>query len=146
MNEPKESDRVDNEVENSTSLNDNEDIRLNVVDDKSKIENNLNIINNEANKDEDSDESNIQNDSISSFSPNISKIVIKEKPKVIRKRDDDNIEEFDTDDEDEDQNKQNSVDQNYSDHISYEGNKCIYTEPGTGRKLIWNSKENKWCT
>lgn len=67
----------------------------------------------------------------------------KEKPKVPSKKADNDIEEFDTDEEDESTN-QNSTKQTCSDNISYEGDKCIYTEPGTGRKLLWNTNENKW--
>ncbi|XP_015514087.2 HIV Tat-specific factor 1 homolog [Neodiprion lecontei] len=32
----------------------------------------------------------------------------------------------------------------YEKHLSYEGSLCIYTEPGTGRKLIWNTEQNAW--
>ena len=73
----------------------------------------------------------------------------KEKPKTTPKRSEDDVEEFDTDEEEEEETKksseQTSTLQNYTEHLSYEGDKCIYTEPGTGRKMIWNSTENKWC-
>ncbi|XP_011504686.1 PREDICTED: HIV Tat-specific factor 1 homolog [Ceratosolen solmsi marchali] len=142
MNEPEES-KLTSEIENTSALlYDHKNIQSNVVDD-SKIENNLNISNNEVAEDNDLNKCNAQKDPISSFLLNTKRIFIKEKPKVICKRDDD-IEEFDTDDEDDNKLKQSFTVQNYSDYISYEGNKCIYTEPGTGRKLIWNSEENKW--
>ncbi|XP_046753611.1 HIV Tat-specific factor 1 homolog isoform X2 [Diprion similis] len=32
----------------------------------------------------------------------------------------------------------------YEKHLSYEGSLCIYTEPGTGRQLIWNTEQNAW--
>ncbi|XP_031784805.1 HIV Tat-specific factor 1 homolog [Nasonia vitripennis] len=72
---------------------------------------------------------------------------IKKNPKIVKK-DNDDIEEFDTSEEEEEENKvddSKTGQQNYSENITYKGDKCIYTEPGTGRQLIWNSKENKWC-
>ncbi|XP_014237779.1 HIV Tat-specific factor 1 homolog [Trichogramma pretiosum] len=78
------------------------------------------------------------------------KPVWREKPKVY-KRNDDDIEEFDTDEEDESKedpqssDPSNSANLNYSSHMTYEGDKCIYTEPGTGKRFIWDSQENKWC-
>ncbi|XP_014204051.1 HIV Tat-specific factor 1 homolog [Copidosoma floridanum] len=71
------------------------------------------------------------------------KPLVKEIPKVnYKKRDDDDIEEFDTDEEEETNAKEQH---SYTNNISYEGGQCVYTEPGTGRKLVWNSAENKWC-
>ncbi|KAJ8674530.1 hypothetical protein QAD02_005792 [Eretmocerus hayati] len=79
------------------------------------------------------------------------KVYVKEKPKVPLKRRDDDVEEFDTDEEGDEDSEQalDSAQQsqhNYTESISYEGDKCIYTEPGTGRKMLWNSEENKWCS
>lgn len=44
--------------------------------------------------------------------------------------------------------KQNAefVPPDYAKHLSYEGSLCIYTEPGTGRQLIWNANENAWVS
>lgn len=68
---------------------------------------------------------------------------------------DDDDEDGDDDDKTEklgDKNKQvaekqsasNDVSSDYSKHLTYEGDLCIYTEPETGNKLVWNAQENKW--
>ncbi|XP_015601873.1 HIV Tat-specific factor 1 homolog [Cephus cinctus] len=69
-----------------------------------------------------------------------------------RKRDDDQVEEFDTDEEDEVEhginNKSNkninTTAPDYSKHLSYEGDLCIYTEPATGNQLVWDTEKNAW--
>ncbi|XP_008553426.1 HIV Tat-specific factor 1 homolog [Microplitis demolitor] len=63
-------------------------------------------------------------------------------------KNDDDIEEFDTDEDepiekDDKANKQ-SDSSHYSKHLTYEGDLCIYTEPKTGRQLIWDAKKNSW--
>jgi len=70
----------------------------------------------------------------------------KESPKVNCKKGGDDVEEFDTDEEEEENDGKAKEQLNYTENISYEGDKCIYTEPGTGKKLVWNSTENKWCS
>lgn len=92
-------------------------------------------------KDKDNDNIKDQKEIIPPIPISLTSPLIKEKPKVNPKRNDDDIEEFDTDEEEENKLEQN----NYTDRISYEGDKCIYTEPETGRKLVWNKKDNKWC-
>ncbi|XP_063984049.1 17S U2 SnRNP complex component HTATSF1 [Diachasmimorpha longicaudata] len=59
------------------------------------------------------------------------------------------VEEFDTDEEEESNPpaSKSGVDpssSDYSQYLTYEGDLCIYTEPGTGRKLIWDKEKNSW--
>lgn len=81
--------------------------------------------------------------------PGIKQKIIPEKPKVqnVQKREK-QIEEFDSDEEEEleKSKNENTIPNDYSKHLTYEGDICIYTEPGTGRKLVWNAEENAWRT
>lgn len=54
------------------------------------------------------------------------------------------VEEFDSDNEEEkiDEKKSSSVD--YSKHLTYEGDVCIYTEPETNKQMIWDAEKNAW--
>lgn len=70
-----------------------------------------------------------------------------ERPKVSKKFDND--EEFDTDSEEEDEkpvisNDNKTETSDYSKHLTYDGDLCIYTEPGTNKQLIWDAKKNSW--
>ncbi|XP_011300274.1 HIV Tat-specific factor 1 homolog [Fopius arisanus] len=59
----------------------------------------------------------------------------------------DDGEEFDTDEEEESKPSKSGVEpssNDYEKHLSYEGDVCIYTEPGTGRKLVWDKEKNSW--
>lgn len=59
---------------------------------------------------------------------------------------DEQIEEFDSDEEEEVEKSTNQTPKqdDYSKHLTYEGDTCIYIEPGTGKKLVWDAKENAW--
>ncbi|XP_033227268.1 HIV Tat-specific factor 1 homolog [Belonocnema kinseyi] len=79
--------------------------------------------------------------------PGIKQKIIPEKPKVQSVQNkEEQIEEFDSDEEEEleKSKNENTVPNDYSKHLTYEGDICIYTEPGTGRKLVWNAEENAW--
>ena len=71
--------------------------------------------------------------------------IIVEKAKL--KSQEEQIEEFDTDEEEEmrESADKNTKEIDYSKHYTYEGDTCIYTEPGTGKKLVWDAKQNAWC-
>lgn len=59
------------------------------------------------------------------------------------KVEDEQIEEFDSDEEDEPESKKPKTD-DYSQHLSYEGDLCIYTEPDSGKQMIWDKDKNSW--
>lgn len=44
------------------------------------------------------------------------------------------------------ENDSEEVAPDYAKHLSYEGSLCIYTEPGTGRQLIWNVERSAWVS
>lgn len=77
--------------------------------------------------------------------------IVYEKPKG-RKEEEEQIEEFDTDEEEDEDNslggkkisEQIPGPDDYSKHLTYEGETCIYTEPETGKKLVWDAKQNAW--
>lgn len=64
----------------------------------------------------------------------------------LKKTNDD--EEFDTDDEEDStvDNKKNSLDNtnDYSKHLTYEGDLCIYNDPVTNKQMTWDVKTNAW--
>lgn len=64
---------------------------------------------------------------------------------TIKTSDNETVEEFDTDDEEEDSQKKvlgNSSD--YSKHLTYEGDLCIYNDPITKKQMTWDVKSNAW--
>lgn len=69
--------------------------------------------------------------------------VFPEKTKVPKKKAEDDIEEFDTSDEEDEEKVKDESD--YTKHLIYEGDKCIYKEPGTSRVLEWDKTKNEWC-
>ncbi|XP_034945620.1 HIV Tat-specific factor 1 homolog [Chelonus insularis] len=77
------------------------------------------------------------------------KTFLREVPK--NKRPHDDIEEFDTDEEEaNDDVKQpkigDAVSADYSKHLSYEGDLCIYTDPETKKQSIWDADKNAWIS
>lgn len=71
------------------------------------------------------------------------KQVFPERTKVLRKKAEDDIEEFDTSEEEEEEKVKDESD--YTKHLIYEGDKCLYKEPGTSRVLEWDKSKNEWC-
>lgn len=128
-----------NTVENQILSNDSDKVeQQSNCDDKSVVSDDSGAGENEKIKVETSKKETGVNPVISRIVP---RPMYREIPKVNYKKNDDDIEEFDSDDEEEIKAKQQS---NYTENISYEGDRCIYTEPGTGRKLIWNNTTNNW--
>lgn len=52
-------------------------------------------------------------------------------------------EEFESDDEKKKVDPAPSAD--YIKHLTYEGDKCIYTEPNSGRRMVYDNDKKSWC-
>lgn len=144
---------IDSPVEdsNATTAEDKIEKELDVASNEEKIEKESSIASDESKVEEESktvdNPVSVQEESATPLPHVAPKVSVEEKSKVIHKRNDDDIEEFDTSEEEEKEEgkAKEQMQQSYLENISYEGDKCLYTEPGTGRKLVWSAKENKWC-
>lgn len=63
--------------------------------------------------------------------------------------DNETVEEFDTDDDEEnsevdDKKKMLDNSNDYSKHLTYEGDLCIYNDPVTKKQMTWDVKSNAW--